>query len=116
MTVGEILERAFRRKVSDLRSGCRDTEDKRDRCGQMLQLERKPNLCICVQLHFITPRFTPLISRGCSTPSIPNIVGATSQRAPPERSGCSRSQSTTTKGTGFVVCAVWGPPVSGSII
>ena len=42
-------------------------------------------------------------------------MGATSQSAPPCRSGMSPAL-TAMNGTGFVVCAVCGPPVAGSSI
>src|ERR1019366_3377898 len=61
-------------------------------------------------------RSRPVISAGWSTPSMPRIVGPTSQSAPPSRSGTTSPLATCRNGTGFVVCAVCGPPVAGSII
>src|SRR5205085_890350 len=58
----------------------------------------------------------PVIPRGCSSPSSCMTVGPTSRSDPPLRKGFTPFESTTTKGTGLVVCAVCGPPVSGSII
>src|SRR5438105_14809834 len=61
----------------------------------------------------------PVISRGGSIPSSCKIVGPTSRSEPPARkapSRCGAPAPTMTRGTGFVVCAVCGPPVAGSII
>ena len=48
--------------------------------------------------------------------SMARIVGPTSHSAPPLRKPCWPLSSTIRNGTGLVVCAVWGPPVAGSII
>src|SRR5258705_10042579 len=64
-------------------------------------------------------RSRPVISFGGSIPSNCKIVGPTSRSEPPPRSWFVPAPSlppTITNGTGFVVWAVWGPPVAGSII
>src|SRR5512146_1492461 len=105
----QIHVRTSRRGISDL--GAQRRGDGSYDCDQRDHV-----------LHARSPlvlRSTPVISRGCSRPSSVNRVGPTSHSAPPERNGLSPSGSTgstTTKGTGLVVCAVCGPPVSGSII
>src|SRR6185312_1068102 len=96
LRVFEIVKRAAVGQIAHLRRG--------DRCEPSLHA-RAP---VCL-------KSTPVISAGCSRPSIARSVGPTSQRAPPERSGESPAP-TVMKGTGLVVCAVCGPPVSGSII
>jgi hypothetical protein len=60
-------------------------------------------------------RSRPVISGGGSMPSRRSTVGPTSPRAPPARSAVV-SARTATSGTGLVVWAVCGPPVSGSSI
>src|SRR5437660_10471144 len=66
--------------------------------------------------HVTSLRSRPVISGGGSSPSIRSTVGPTSRRAPPCRSGVVASSPTIRKGTGFVVWAVCGPSVVGSII
>src|SRR3954469_18770153 len=66
---------------------------------------------------FFTRRSWPVISSGCGIPNIPSMVGDRSCRAPSARNvNCLGSSETAMSGTGFVVWAVWGPPVAGSII
>src|SRR5205807_168188 len=48
----------------------------------------------------------PVISAGRSSPNSRITVGPTSHNAPPGRSRLAPRSSTTTKGTGLVVCAV----------
>ena len=60
-------------------------------------------------------RSRPVISSGDSMPNKPNTVGATSRKDPPGRSEAA-PVLTATRGTGFVVWAVWTPPVAGSTI
>src|SRR5215213_9857706 len=60
-------------------------------------------------------RSRPVISAGGSIPSRARAVGATSRNEPPVRSETA-PDPTATRGTGLVVCAVWTPPVAGSII
>ena len=64
-----------------------------------------------------TLRSAPVISFGSSIPSIPRMVGEIS-RSDPFGVSVNRFESSanTIKGTGLVVCAVCGPPVTGSII
>src|SRR5205823_2461552 len=72
------------------------------------------------ELHFVAQpagqAVRPAISGGGSMSSMWSTVGPTSHRAPPCRSGPATSSPTIRKGTGFVVCAVCGPFVVGSII
>src|SRR6267143_2294329 len=67
----------------------------------------------------VSLRSRPVISCGGSIPSSCKIVGPTSRSEPPARrapSFCGAPAPTITSGTGFVVWAVCGPPVAGSII
>src|SRR5258708_32650866 len=66
---------------------------------------------------FFSLRSVPVISFGSGIPNIPKIVGEISRNEPPGfRVNRFAFSATTTNGTGFVVCAVCGPPVAGSII
>src|SRR5262252_4153566 len=66
---------------------------------------------------FMARKSCPVISFGCSKPSMPNTVGEMSCNEPPgRRASVDAFSLTTMNGTGFVVCAVCGPPVAGSII
>ena len=61
--------------------------------------------CFCL-------RSSPVISSGFDRLRRESRVGATSRKVPPSRSVPLKVGSTSTKGTGLVVCAVWGSPVS----
>ena len=56
-------------------------------------------------------RSSPVISSGFGRLRRESRVGATSRKVPPSRSFPLKVGSTSTKGTGLVVCAVWGSPV-----
>lgn len=62
--------------------------------------------------HAFTNRDLPVISLGCSNPISSIRVGAISARQPPSLSLYPGSAFTRIKGTGFVVWAVNGSPVS----
>src|SRR5262249_38989780 len=67
--------------------------------------------------HAGSRRLLPVITAGFSRPSIWSIVGATSEMRPCGTSFAPlRVGSTRTNGTGLVVCAVCGAPVTGSRI
>lgn len=74
-------------------------------------------LCLC-RFYLIFPEFYftnndfPVISFGCSMPINSINVGAISARQPPSRSLKDGSAFTKMNGTGFVVWAVNGVPVS----
>src|SRR5882757_4897377 len=62
-------------------------------------------------------RSCPVMSLGSGSPNIPRTVGEMSRNEPLGLSvNCLAFSETTINGTGFVVCAVCGPPVFGSII
>src|SRR5438046_1019217 len=106
---GEAVER--------LRTGERQLQPQvreNDGCPQTTPNRQTVRLSDC---HTVLRSF-PVISFGTSTPSRFRIVGPTSRSEPPSRRGprASSPSPTSTSGTGLVVCAVWGPPVRGSII
>ena len=68
-------------------------------------------------LPYFSSRLLPYISIGCGSPIRSSIVGARSARIPPVLSLSSWCLcETRMQGTGLVLCAVKGPPVSGSTI
>src|SRR4029079_3613415 len=62
---------------------------------------------------YCASRFSPVISRGADRPRRARTVGARSPSLPPERN-CAPA-TVTTRGTGVVVCAVWGDTSRSSI-
>src|ERR1700682_28274 len=66
---------------------------------------------------FTTRKSCPVMSAGCVNPSIPKTVGEMSCKEPSGRNvNLFASSLITINGTGLVVCAVCGPPDTGSII
>ncbi len=63
-------------------------------------------------LSYFTNKDFPVISFGCSIPISSIRVGTISHNAPPSRSLYCGSAFTRINGTGFVVCAVNGSPVT----
>ena len=79
--------------------------------------EQLAHVMWCVENYdFFTRRSDPVISFGSGTLSIPKIVGEISRSDPPDFNvNCLKFSATRMNGTGLVVCAVCGPPVTGSI-
>ena len=74
-------------------------------------IKTKKFAAVLISFYF-TNKDSPVISAGCSNSIISRSVGAISARHPPSRSFQFSSPFTRMNGTGFVVCAVCGLPVS----
>src|SRR6266567_8248569 len=110
----DVLIRRVRGVVADLS----DARTPRRHDAKADQYRHEDNSCSMASWrHDVSLRSRPVISFGGSIPSSCKIVGPTSRSEPPvRRCHLGAPSPTMTNGTGFVVCAVCGPPVAGSII
>ena len=86
-------------------------------CQRVSSISRTADVCKAVLTVFVLYYFStrsdfPVISAGCSIPISWISVGTISARHPFSRSVYFGSAFTRMNGTGFVVCAVHGAPVS----